>query len=299
MATTYYATLTYYPNDGSSSWSETESGVNEQGYGYVTFSLPTLTRTGYTFNGWVFNGSTYTGSITLYASYAGESYSVSASWTETPVSYTIGASITYDPANGEASWATPVITATSSTTYGYITTTMDSAPTRTGYTFAGWSISGSTLQPGASVSLYATTAYPNYTATALWTPLPSVTITANITYDNNGGTPSSSSDTVSGTSAPGETSGYLTTTTPSTAPTKAGYNFVGWLIQGTLKGVGETYSVLATQAGASYTYTAQYTAIPQEGITIYDVGWHTTQPSVWNGSSWVEYDPSLYDSGWN
>lgn len=295
----YFATLTYDPNDGSSSWSETEYGENAQGYGYVTFSLPTLSRTGYTFDGWYFNGSLRTGSsITLYGDSNGESYSVTASWTAIPVTYTIGADITYDPANGDPQWAIPAVTTTSSNPYGYVSTTMDAAPTWTGHTFQYWSIAGVQRQPGQSITLYATTQIESYTATAVWSTDPSVSISVTVEFDNDGGTPASETTTYTGTSQPGETSGYLTVTTPSTAPTKVGYNFAGWMVQGTLKGVSVSFSEMAIQGGRTQIYYAQYVAKPSQGVNIYDGGWHTADAYIWNGSAWVKYEPYIYDGSW-
>ena len=284
MATTYYATLTYYPNDGSSSWSETESGSNEQGYGYVTFSLPTLTRTGYTFNGWLFNGTLYTGSITLYATYAGNSYSVTASWTEDPVSYTITANVTFD-ANGGSPSSGTTLTGTSSTTDGYLSGTTPSAPSRSGYTFGGWQLGSTIRQAGTSFTVYATVAGTSYTWTAIWNP---VTYTVTIRFDSDGGTPSYYPD-VTGTYSSPDT--YVELTMPS-APTKEGYIFQGWGTQLFMPGRDYPFT------SGTYTLVAQYTINPRNGkVEVYDNGWQSAQPYIDTGNGFVKAYAYIWVNG--
>lgn len=278
---TYYATLTYYPNDGSSSWTETESGENAQGYGYVTFSLPTLSRTGYTFNGWVFNGSTYTGSITLYATYAGNSYSVTASWTEIPSSYTIYASVTFD-ANGGSPSSGTTLSGTSSTTDGYVTGAAPPAPSRTGYSFGGWQLGSTVRQARESYTVYATTSGTSYTWTAIWN---AITYTVTISFDADGGSPTPSPITGSYTYP----SQSVQLTMPTSAPAKQGYTFEGWDVA--LYKPGRSYNFTV----GVYTLVAQYSVTPLtlKAQVYKNRQWNNLKPQIYHNGQWTDYDPDI------
>lgn len=110
-------------------------------------------------------------------------------------------------------------------------------PTRTGYTFQGWSTSST-----ATSATYAAGA--NYTANsaatlyAVWKA-----ITYTVSYNANGGT-----------GAPGnQTKTYGTTLTlSSTKPTRTNYNFKGW-------GTSASATTVSYAAGASYTTNAAIT----------------------------------------
>lgn len=136
------------------------------------------------------------------------------------------------------------------------------APTKTGYTFAGWytssdfaagnSIGTTTYSPSDSV-----TAYAKWTANSL-----------NVTYESNGGSAVSGSTTTTG----------ATISSAPTAPTKAGYAFAGWYQE-----VG-----LTTQAvfpnfvhgkTANFTLYAKWTANPTRTVAYALAGGSSTLPT--------------------
>lgn len=116
-------TLTYNANGGICSTAS--KSVN---YGAAYGTLPTPTRTGYTFGGWytaASGGSTVSSSTTMGAA----NTTIYAHWT--PTSY----SIAYDLAGGSVSTDNPV-------TYTTENTITLNNPTRTNYDFAGWTGTG-------------------------------------------------------------------------------------------------------------------------------------------------------------
>lgn len=142
--------------------------------------------------------------------------------------------------------------------------TTHAAPTKAGYTFAGWvNQSSATLIPAASVTKITNT---NYLFYAQWTP-----IDYTITYDTNGG----SANPASFTKRLGQTF------TLETAPTKTGYNFVGWSDTSTVLGAGVTYIV----GTSNVAFTAQWT--PKTYIVSYN----------WNGGVGSSTSDSSYTVG--
>jgi len=170
-----------------------------------TVTLPTPTRTGYTFQGWYDaasggnkignGGATYTPTSNkmLYAQW-------------TPINYTI----TYDLKSGALPSGK-----TNPTSYNIETTTFTlNNPERHGYTFNGWTGSnGSTPQTSVSVTKGST---GNKSFVANWTP-----INYTITYDLKGGAlPSGKTNPTS--------YNIETATFTLNNPTRTGYTFDGW-----------------------------------------------------------------------
>ncbi len=89
------------------------------------------------------------------------------------------------------------------------TFTLETAPTKDGYTFRGWSVNSTTMQPGASVTLS-----DDVTATAIWAQ------NYTVTYDLAGYSTSCSSSTV-------HYCGEEVTVCPAPED-KTGYTFKGW-----------------------------------------------------------------------
>ncbi len=120
--------------------------------------------------------------------------------------------------------------------YGKSLTLSSTKPTRSGYTFAGWSTSSTatsaTYQPGGSFTTNA-----NTTLYAVWKNLYTVS------YNANGGSGAPSSQT--------KTHG-MTLTLSSTKPTRSGYTFLGWSTSSTATSA--TY-----QPGGSFTTNANTT----------------------------------------
>ena len=258
-------TVTFDAQDGTVSPTY-KTVTNGSAYG----TLPTPTRSGYTFGGW-FTGTNGTGSQVT------ESTTVSltanqtlyAKWTAVPVtSYTV----TFDAQDGTVS---PTYkTVTNGSAYGTLPT-----PTRSGYTFGGWFTgtngTGSQVTESTTVSLTA-----NQTLYAKWTAVPVTNYT--VTFDAQDGTVSPTSKTVTNGSAYG--------TLPT--PTRSGYTFGGWFTgtNGTGSQVTESTTVSLT---ANQTLYAKWTAVPVTSYTVtYDSQGGSAVPPVTLTANSIIQQPS-------
>ena len=186
-----YFTLSYNANGGSVS--PTSKSVQ---YKSAVGTLPTPTRTGYTFAGW-----------NISSSYVMPASNVTATASWNIIQYTI--SYNANGGNDAPSAQTK--------NYGTNITLSSTVPTKSGYTFLGWSTSstattatysaGGTYSTNASATLY-----------AIWKK------TLTITYDTNTGSgtfPSQSTDIYNSTAS-------ATFTLNANQPTKQYYKFMGW-----------------------------------------------------------------------
>ncbi len=161
-----------------------------------TFTLNNPARTGYKFTGWTLDGQSTPTMIAIVEKGSTGNKTFTANWT--PVNY----SITYNLDGG---------TATNPDSYNIETETFTlNNPTKTGYTFKGWTFDGQTT-PVTTVQVVKGS-YGNKKLSAKWQ--------ANdydVIYDANGGTATEVSDTV-------------TFDSPFTLPDaeRAGYTFMGW-----------------------------------------------------------------------
>ena len=189
-------TVTFNANEGTCS--ETSRQVT---YDSTYGALPTPTRTGYTFDGWYLNDAAVTGSTKVATD---ANHTLTARWT--PKNYTIS----YSLYSGSVATANPT-----SYTVESPEITLNN-PTRTGYTFTGWTGSNGTT-PQTSVTIL-TGSTKNRTYTANWTP-----ITYNITYVLNG----NDDETVTNTDNPAN---YTVESEKITFadPERDGYTFGGW-----------------------------------------------------------------------
>ncbi len=196
-ANTY--TVTFNPHGGT-----TPTASKTVTYGSTYGTLPTPTRTGYTFNGWytttISGGTKITSSTNVTLT---ENQTLYAHWTAN--TYTV----TFNPHGGTTPTASKTVAYGS--TYGTLPT-----PTRTGYTFNGWyttTISGGIkITSSTVVSLNA-----NQTLYARW----SEDNTYIITYNANGGENATVSELIEkGTKM------IIGVSMPS--PTREGYTFAGW-----------------------------------------------------------------------
>ncbi|WP_276354807.1 InlB B-repeat-containing protein [Cohnella caldifontis] len=165
----------------------------------VTVTEPDApTKSGYTFGGWYsdealtvpYDFSTpVTGDLELYAK-----------WDEIPA---VTHTVTFDSNGGT--------TVSSKTVVDSNTVTQPDAPTKSGFTFAGWY-----ADEALTVSYdFSTPVTGNLTLYAKWDEVPVVTHT--VTFDSNGGTTVNSKTVVDGN-----------TVTQPDAPTKSGFTFAGW-----------------------------------------------------------------------
>jgi len=242
--------LTFDANGGNVS--TTSKSVS---YGSTYGTLPTPTRTGYSFAGWytaVSGGTKVTASTTYTATYNQTLY---ARWKAE------GYTVTFNANKGSVS------TASKSVSYGSAYGTLP-APTRAGYSFDGWytAVSG-----GTKVTENTTyTVTSNQTLYAHWTVK-----TYTLTLDANGGSVSPSSKTI----AYGSTYGTLPT------PTRAGYSFDGWYTAasgGTKVTENTTYTVASNQ-----TLYAHWT------VKVYTLTFDTNGGSVSPSSKTIAYGSPL------
>ena len=222
-------TITLNPNGGSVS-----PTIKTVTYGQAYGTLPTPTRTGYTFAGWWTakdtGGKQVTASTVCYAS---GNYTLYARWA--PKTYTV----TLNPNGGTCGTSTKTVTYGQA--YGALPT-----PTRSGYTFDGWY----TAKTGGKKVTASTVCYAtgDYTLYARWTSVRTYTVTLN----PNGGTCGTGSKTV--------TYGQAYGTMP--VPTRKGYTFAGWWTAKT-GGKKVTASTICYASG-NYTLYARWT----EGYTM-------------------------------
>ncbi len=167
-----------------------------------TFTLSDPTRTGYTFLGWTGeNGNVAQKDISIVKGTTGNITYI-ANWT--PTSY----SITYELEGGSAS---------NKATYTIETDTFTlNNPTKVGYTFAGWT--GTGLSGATTTVTIAKGSTGDRTYTATWTP-----INYTIEYALDGGSVATANPTT-----------YTIESSNITLnnPTKAGYTFAGWVLDG-------------------------------------------------------------------
>ena len=188
-------TVSYNANGGSGAPSS-----QTKYYGYdLTLSDTVPTRSGYTFKGWGTSSTSTSASYQPGGNYtANSSRTLYAIWeSNTPTTY----KVTYNANGGSGA------PASQTKTHNVTLTLSSTKPTRTGYTFLGWSTSSS----ATSATYSAGGSYTNnasVTLYAVWTP-----ITYTVSYNANGGSGAPSSQT--------KTYG-VTLTLSSVKPTRTG-----------------------------------------------------------------------------
>ena len=213
--------ISYNANGGSLSGQKTSYNVNTD-----SFTLPTPTKNGYTFTGWTgSNGTTTQKSVTITKGSTGNR-SYTANWT--PTNYTINYTLNGGSISGQR------------TSFNIETATFTlPQPTRSGYTFTGWTGSNGTAAQKSVTITKGSTGNKSYTAN--WS------INAyTIGYTLNGG------------SISGQPTSYNVESANFTLPTpsKSGYTFTGWTGTG-LSGLTKTVTVSKGSTG-NRTYTAHF-----------------------------------------
>lgn len=216
-------TLTYNANGGSVS-----STSKQVQYGSQYGTLPTPTRTGYTFKGWYTSasGGTKVASTNVMGA---SNVTIYAQWT--PITY----SITYNLNGG----SNPSGVATS---YNIETNTFNlPTPTKNGYSFGGWYSNSSFT--GSVITSITKGSTGNKVLYAKWT-----SVNYSISYNLNGGTVS------------GNPSSYNIETETFTLknPTKTGYTFIGWT--GSNGSTSQTSVSIAKGSTGNKSYTANWKA---------------------------------------
>ena len=240
-------------------------------YAQAVGTLPTPTRSGYTFSGWFTSstgGTQYTSS-TVYTQTVG--LTLHARWTAN--TYTI----TFDRQSGTG--GSTSVTAT----YGSAMPAA-SAPTRSGYTFAGYfdAASGGTQYYSSSM-----------TSSRNWDKAANTTLYARwtvnqytITFNANGG---------SGHTPTSVSANYNSTITLPSNPSRAGYTFAGWFTSPTAG----TQFTSSTAVTSSYTVYARWNYFDAcYGQTEIKYHNHTYKLTSIGDQCWIrenlKYLPSVY-----
>lgn len=239
-------TVTFNANGGSGAPSSVTKYYGE------TVALPTTTptRSGYTFSGWGTYSSDTSANYQPGSNYSSNSSStLYAIWTANvpePETYTVS----YNANGGSGAPSAQVKTED-------VTLTLSSTkPTRSGYTFKGWSTSKTATSPTyAAGGSY--TANASATLYAVWEQNAPTTYT--VSYNANGGSGAPSSQTKTHN---------VTLTLASTKPTRSGYTFLGW-------------STSSTATSPTYYASGSYTA--NASATLYAV-WSKNAPATYTVS---------------
>ena len=253
-------------------------------YGSVMPSISVPTKTGYIFQGYYtstngggtkYYNSTGTSARNYDMAYATTLY---AYWT--PISY----SINFNLGNGSWSSSSP----TNNTQYDKAINIPAPRPP-TGYTFAGWTsgtnFNSSTAQSGSesdsmsswSGSLTKNTYFKNLTASDGTTVTLNANYSANnytVTFEANGGTVSPTTKSVT----------YDSTYGDLPTPTRTGYSFTGWTLNGT-----KITSTTQVKTASNHTLVAQWQAIS------YTLTFDPNEGSVSPTTKTVTYDSAYGD----
>lgn len=227
---TYYVKLVYNANGGGGAPTSTTHQDTDTSVGCTIPSIEP-TRSGYTFLGWS------TSSTATSASYQpGTKYNFSSTKTSisNPQSYTLYAvwkqntyyaKLSYNANGGSGA---PNSTTKNSTSQTISFTISSTKPTRSGFTFLGWSTSSSatsaTYDPGDSISIRSTSTSSSSPTTVTLYAVWGIVYTVKITYNANGGSGAPSTQTFTGSDS------LVEVTLSDTEPTKSGAVFLGWAI---------------------------------------------------------------------
>ena len=159
-------------------------------------------------------------------------------------------------------------------------------PSKSGYTFVGWSEStsgsGTLYDPGDTYACYGSESDETYYLYAVWE---AVTYYASLKYNANGGSGAPSTQYES--SADGTR--YVQFIISQTTPTRSGYSFSGWATNssgtGTIYQPGETYTVSGSTSSTAYTLYAVWDSVTYYATLSYDANNGTGAPSTQSGSS--------------
>lgn len=218
--------ISYNLNGGSLSGQKTSYNIET-----ANFTLPTPSKSGYTFTGWTgSNGTTAQKSVTIVKGSTGNK-SYTAHWT--PTKYTIGYTL-----NGGSISGQPTNYNIESANFTLPT------PSKSGYTFTGWTGTGlSGLTKTVTVSKGST---GNRTYTAHFEK----TVTATFKYYNN--------QTVTVTGKITDSATSVAVKAPAASGTPSGYTFRGWSTSSAANASVNAAASANVTISANVTYYASY-----------------------------------------
>ena len=222
-------TVSYNANGGSGAPSSQTKwhGTN------LTLSSTVPTKSGYTFLGWSTSSTATSATYSAGASYtANAAATLYAIWRKT-------ISLTYSANGGTGGPGTVSANVYNSTTT-YTFTISSTAPTKSGYTFMGWSTANDTSVEKTAGNTYALSA--NATLYAVWRK------TITVSYNVNGGSGTVAAQTGYAYNAATSTS----ITISSTKPTRTYYNFLGW-------STASNASTATYKSGTAYSFSSNVT----------------------------------------
>jgi|GEM_PF-2355437 len=249
------ALKTYTPVSGTNFYISkcTDSSFSSNYDYFISFKVPMAdiaTYTGFTVNSstplhYIAGTATQNNSFNQDIVGIGKTYTSTTSWadlgTYTPVIDATGAVVTHTVTFDKNGGTTDASPTSKTATYGSNVGSLPVAPTKTGYTFAGWN----TVADGSGTAFTASTAVTaDITVYAQWT-----INTYTVTFNKNGGT--SEASPTSKTATYGGNVGTL-----PTAPTRTGSTFAGWNTEA--DGSGTAFTA-ATPVIADRTVFAQWT----------------------------------------
>ncbi len=250
-----------------------------------------LTTTSYSFDGWYTSasGGTRVGG-------AGDSYSPPSAKTlyahfSSSTSTSYGYKIIYD-ANGGSGVPNSQTGTSSGTSKNF--TIPSSTPTRSGYTFLGWSTSSTATSASYIKSTQYSFGYGQTTLYAVWQQNGTMYY-AKLAYDANGGSGAPSQQSVSGSymSNPGSY-GF---TIPSTIPTRSGYTFLGWSTSSTATSASYSPgSTIYVDYATSSTSKVTLCAVWQKNDIVFTSSLTVNQAACVRGSTF-SYTPTFNTTG--
>ena len=242
-----------YSYDSAGGTTAPAGGSGPNGSSITLAAAPT--KSGFTFAGWNDGTTTYSAGASYTLNSNGAAILFTAQWTATVVTD----AYSYDSAGGTTAPAGGSGPNGSSIT-------LAAAPTKSGFTFAGWNDGTTTYSAGASYTLNSNGAAILFTAQ--WT---ATVVTDAYSYDSAGGTTAPA-----GGSGPNGSSITL-----AAAPTKSGFTFAGWNDGTTTYSAGASYTLNSN--GAAILFTAQWTATVVTDAYSYDSAGGTTAPAGGSG----------------
>jgi uncharacterized repeat protein (TIGR02543 family) len=288
--------VTYNYNEATGGNSTTTASFTTAGTG---ITLPTPTKTGYTFAGWFSNASLLASIGSAGASYlpTGTTLSLTAYAKWTPINYTF----TYD-ANSADLGTVPTETSKQITQTATVKANTGNL-IRVGYTFGGWN----TLSNGSgtnylSGSLF-TVGSSNVVLYAKWTAN-----TYTVTYNVNGGTGNAQRSSTNVSSDSYTTGGSSVSIPAAGTLERSGYTFAGWNTSasgsGTSYAAGDNYTTISNvilyAKWNAVTYTITYNGNTSDGGTAPTTGGYTTgQASPYSVLTNTYTKTSNIFGGWN